>query len=224
MLVARASFAVCSFLLAGSAVGQVTAFQGDYAGWAAAAGSLRTLITFDDFSLASGASAAISPDHYAGLTLTGVPSTPGSGLPFALNPNATDRTNGVAPVSESNVLQLTSTTIRNGILEVTFASPVIAFGGYFIDVETAGAARSTGIWSNADDKLYAYTSSFTNGGKVFIGIVSSTPFSKAQIRLASTVDPSVDGVAFDNMEYAVPAPGVTLVMGVGGCLIGRRRR
>jgi hypothetical protein len=224
MLRTRVSLIAFSVALAGAASGQVTVFQGDHAAWAAAAGALRTLITFDDFALASGASSAIAADHYPGLTLAGIPSVPGSGAPFALNPNATDRSNGVQPVSEFNVLQLGSPAIRNGILEITFDTPIIAFGGYFIDVETSQAAPSTGIWTNADNIRYGYGGSFGNGTKHFIGMVSNTPFTKARIHLASDVSPSTDGLAFDNMEYAVPAPGVAGLFGLAAVLGGRRRR
>lgn len=215
-----------TLVLVGSSAGQVTVYQGNnyYGLWAAAAGAARTLITFDDIALASGASAAIDANHYPGLTLGGIPSVPGSGAPFALNPSAADRGNGVIPVSESNVLQLTSPTVRNGILEITFDTPIIAFGGYFIDVETSQAAPSTGIWTNADNIRYGFGGTFGDGKKNFIGMVSKTPFTVARIHLASDVSPSIDGLAFDNMEYAVPAPGVASLFGLTALASGRRRR
>jgi hypothetical protein len=215
-----------------TAAAGVQEFQADQAGWLLAAGAVSGggvtgLIDFDDASLSIGSQLPIAADRYAshpaGPSLIGVPDALGSGAPIMYRPSNSDSINGIVPVSGSNVLQLTSAAVRNGIMEISFAEPVSAIGGFFIDLELTPSLATTGIW--LDGVLYDYAGALGNGTQHFIGIVSDTPFTVARIHLASGITPPGDGLGLDNLQYVtwIPAPGSLAVLGIAAIPTRRRR-
>jgi len=201
---AKISAAVGVLLAFGTARGVVTEYTVE-ATWLAAADGVARVINFDDEVLAQGGSLSIVPNRYAALpgapNMVGVPSFAGSGAPWILHPPAIDITNGVIPTSGQNVLELTSVTVRNGSVRITFNRPVVAISGKFIDIETAASGNASGF--RIAGSLAALNSSGPNGTAKFFGVVSTVPFTSVDLELSASTDPNLDGLAFDDLKWVL---------------------
>ena len=196
--------------------------------WLAALTTPVNTITWDDVTVPESSYTTISADHYAsmpGSPLLSIPDgtpqlsglnviNPGPDGPAALGSH-------FIPVSGDNVFGDTPPS-PEGTLTISFGTPVYALGAWFLDVEDDHAG--TGI--EIDGTLYAFSSSQGNQSQSFLGILSTTPFTSANICMAVGPD-RINGVGIDDTMYAVvPVPGAALlgVLGLGAAAARLRRR
>ena len=93
-----------------------------------------------------------------------------------------------------------------------------ALGAWFLDVEFD--YDSTGI--EVGGTLYAFSSTQGDNSQSFLGIVSTSPFTSANIHMSS--DPGGNGVGIDDVMYAVPVPGAVLLGMLGLSVAGVKLR
>jgi hypothetical protein len=212
------------FVVAGSAKAGLTVYT-DQANWAAALSAPINTINWDDVAVPDSTYTTIAGNHYSGLpgspTLS-IPSgspqlsglnviNPGPGGPAALGDH-------FFPVSGDNVFADTPPS-PEGILTISFGTPMYALGVWFLDVEQD--YDSTGI--EIAGTLSAFGSSQGDKSQSFLGIVSTTPFTTANIHMSS--DAGGNGVGIDDVMYAVPVPGAVLlgILGLGAAGIKLRK-
>lgn len=131
--------------------------------------------------------------------------------------------------SASRHLQLTG----NGVLTLTFDSPVIGAGLFTIDKFTSSTITLDVFdGPNATGSLLATSGAVGSGANFqqnilyFVGVHTDAGEEFSSLRLTFTTGAS-DAVAFDNIQFAtaVPEPSSLMCMGaVGGLALLRRRR
>jgi hypothetical protein len=207
------------FTMAGSASADLTVYTSQ-ASWAAAVSAPVITINWDDVALANGTSTIISGNRYAGL-----PGSPtlsvdaGSGL-YVIDPGPKFFEEDFIPVSGENVFAPDNYPISpEGTLTITFGTPVSALGVWFLDVE--GDYAGTGIEIGGVFK--AFGANQGDNSQSFLGVVSSTLFTTAKIRMATGT--ATNGVGIDDVMYAVPIPTAVLLglLGLGAAGLKLRR-
>ena len=184
--------------------------------WTTALSTPIATINWDDVPLADGSQTTIAGDRYSSMPGSPTLSVDAGGL-YVINP-APSGTGYFAtdffPVSGANVFAPDGwpepSVGPEGILTITFSSPVYALGAWFLDVEDD--YRSTGI--EVGETLYAFEQNQGDNSQSFLGIISSTPFTTAMIHMSSA--PGGDGVGIDNMMYALVPTPVAVVLGMLG--------
>lgn len=213
------------FVLVGRAHADIAVYT-NQTDWATALTTPINTINWDDVVVAEGAYTVISGDHYAALPGNPTLSIPGgspqlSGLniinPGPLGPASLG--DHFFPVSGNNVFADTPPS-PEGTLTISFGTPVYALGAWFLDVE--GDHAGTGI--EIDETLYAFSSNQGDQSQSFLGIVSTTPFTAANICMATGLD-RVNGVGIDDTMFAVvPVPSAVLLGLLGLSVAGVKLR
>ena len=201
--------AVCVLVFAiGSAN---AAIYTDQASWEAAISAPINTINWDDVVVPDSTYTTIVGNHYSGMVgspmlsipagspqLTGLNViNPGPGGPAALGDH-------FFPVSGENVFADTPPS-PEGVLTISFDTPMYALGAWFLDVEQDYA--SSGI--EVGGTLYAFGSDQGDKSQSFLGLVSANPFTTVNIHMSSA--PGGNGVGIDDVMYAVPVPGAVLL-------------
>ncbi len=203
-------------MLAVSPARAVTKYENDKAGWDSVVTSLVTTINWDDLALANGTSQTILGDRYAGLIGSPTLSVDASSGLYVIDPGPKYYEEDFIPISGENVFSPDDYPASpEGILTITFDKPVYALGAWFLDVE--GDYAGTGI--KVDGTLYSFSANQGEDSQSFLGIISSTPFTTAEIHMST--NPGGDGVGIDDVYY-VPEPGTLLLLGLGGLFLRRR--
>jgi hypothetical protein len=123
------------------------------------------------------------------------------------------------PVSPSNVFSPDVAGSPEGTLTITFGTPVYALGAWFLDVE--GDFAGTGI--KVANTLYAFTSNQGTDSQSFLGIFSTSPFTTAEIHMATGA--ASNGVGIDDTMFAVvPIPDGVLLCFLGLAVVGLKLR
>jgi hypothetical protein len=198
-----------------NALAAVQVFEGNAGAWQAAVGLASvTTITFDtipgstttpivgnEFSSFSGSpffSSIVGNGVYVGNPAFNQIPVPPSGL------------NMLSPSSCSRACE--------GVIRVTFASPMRAIGAIFVDVENEFALTGYSLTLGAATPQIAFTSAPGDLSFKFLGFVSDTPFTAVEIHF--TTGPSIDGALLDNLVYApVPEPTSYALFGLGALAV-----
>lgn len=210
-------------ILAGSASAGLMVYT-NQASWASALSAPINTINWDDVVVPDSSYTTITGDHYSGMFGSPTLSIPAgspqlSGLNI-INPGP----DGPAslgdhffPVSGDNVFGDTPPS-PEGILMISFSTPISALGVWFLDVE--GDYDATGI--EIGGTLYAFDSDQGNQSQSFLGIISTAPFTTANIHMSS--DLGGNGVGIDDVMYAVPVPGAVVLGMLGLGAVGIKLR
>jgi hypothetical protein len=184
----------------------------DQASWETALTAPFNTINWDDVALDNGTSTLISGNRYSGMAGSPMLSVDaGSGL-YVIDPGPSFYEEDFVPVSGENVFAPDDYPASpQGTLTISFGTPMYALAAWFLDVESDYAG--TGI--EVGGTLSAFSSNQGDNSQSFLGIVSTTPFTTAKIRMAT--GPATNGVGIDDVMYAVPIPGAVLlgILGLG---------
>ncbi len=162
----------------------------------------------------------------SGMTLTG----PDANTPLIVIEGATGVRFPMSPSSGKNVLSPGGSNpgIENDDLTVTFATPVQAFGLDVVFDVPDGASFVSVVFRDVTGAIIASNGFIPcpNGapGYQFVGYVADSAV------IASVTFDEFDGsanddnVAYDTLTVSVPAPGALTLVGIGGLIVGRRRR
>ena len=209
---------VIFFVLAGSANAGLVVYT-DQASWAAALSAPINTINWDDLLLANGSSQVILGDRYSGMAGSPTLSVDGSSHLFVIDPGPSYYQEDFIPVSGENVFSPDDYPASpEGVLTISFGTPMYALGAWFLDVEQDYDA--TGI--EIGETLYSFGLSQGDNSQSFLGIVSTTPFTTANIHMSS--DPGGNGVGIDDVMYAVPVPAAVLLGMLGLSVAGIKLR
>ena len=209
--------AVAAIMLAVSPARAVTKYENDKAGWDSMVIGLVTTINWDDLALANGTSQTILGNRYSGLTGSPTLSVDASSGLYVIDPGPKYYEEDFIPISGENVFSPDDYPASpQGVLTISFGAPVYALGAWFLDVE--GDYAGTGI--KVGGTLYAFSANQGDNSQSFLGIISTTPFTTAEIHLAN--GPVSDGVGIDDVYY-VPEPATLLLFGLGGLFLRRRK-
>ena len=213
--------AVVSVLLTlvSTASASVAIYENDKPGWDAATTLVGTINWDDVTPLANGSSTTISGTRYSGQAGSPTLSVDGSSGLYVINPGPNFFDADFIPVSGENVFAPDNyPTSPEGILTISFGSPMYGLGVFFLDVETD--FDSTGI--EVGGMLYTFSADQGDDSKSFLGIVSGSSFTTANIHMSS--DAGGNGVGIDDVAYAVPVPGAVLLGAIGLGMVGWMKR
>lgn len=209
---------VVTMFLVASPVRAVSLFENDEGGWNSMVTALVTTINWDDLALDNGTSQTILGNQYSGLTGSPVLSVDGGSDLYIIDPGPSFYEEDFIPISGENVFSPDDYPASpEGILTISFGTPMYALGVWFLDVE--GDYAGTGI--KVDGTLYSFSANQGDDSQSFLGIVSTTPFTTAEIHMSS--NSGGDGVGIDDVVYAVPEPTTLLLLSLGGLFLRKRK-
>ncbi len=222
---------ICAVLVvaAGSASADLTVYT-NQASWEAALSTPVNTINWDDVTVppdsfpggnpaADSPSVVISANRYSGMPGNPTLSIDASSGLYVMDPSTGEFAVDYFPVSYDNVFSPDPAGSPEGVLTISFGEPVYALGAWFLDVEYD--YDSTGI--EVDGTLSAFGSDQGDDSASFLGIVSTIPFTSANIHMSS--DPGGNGVGIDDTMYAVvPVPGAVLLGMLGLSVAGVKLR
>jgi hypothetical protein len=217
----RSLWLFLSALATNTALADVQVFEGSFAAWQAAvsSGSFTTI----NFDTISGSNTTPIVGNEFG-SFPGAPffsSIVGNGV-YVGNPASNQIP---VPPSPPNMLSPSSCSPScEGVVRLTFATPMRAVGAIFVDVENEFALTGYSLALGAATPSIHFSSEPGDLSFKFLGFVSDTPFTAVDIHF--TTGPSIDGALLDNLVYApVPEPVSTALFGVGlAALILRKLR
>jgi hypothetical protein len=215
--VSMASAVVALVPLVASAAVQV--FEGDGAAWSAAVnGGTVTTLSFD--TIAGSTRSPIAGTEFSAFAAGPVfTSVIGDGV-YVGNPAPGQIPR---PPSGANMLSPSSCSFScEGVVRVSFAAPVFAIGGVFVDVENEFALTGYSLQLGAAVPSVKFSSAPGDRSFKFLGLVSDVAFSAVDIHF--TTGPSIDGALLDNLVYAqapaVPEPSSHALLSGGLLLVG----
>ncbi len=189
-------------------------FENDLPGWQALASPEYVV----DFEAASG---ELVGNEFAGLPLAPLfELISGQGL-FSGGLAPTQLT----PSSGVNVFGPADTGSIEGVIRVSFDSPVTAVGAFFFDVEVDFALTGFSTIAGAAVPEVAFSSFQGQAVQSFLGFVTDSPVSFVDIHFATL--PNADGTAIDDLRYStVPEPSTAILLALGllGLSVQRRPR
>jgi hypothetical protein len=213
----------CLAFLQTSVNAAVISFENDEAGWQAAAGGSGSVTLLDFESITGSTTVPIVGDEFS--SFAGQPS-------FALAPQSASAELFVGnptpqiptPPSGVNMFYPTCDPSCEGIVTLTFGTPVTSVGAIFVDVEGDFATTGFSLTPGATVPEVSFTSNQGQASFSFLGFVSDSPFTSVDIHFATR--PGSDGVLIDDLQYAVvPVPAAVWLFGSGLLgLIGMSRR
>jgi hypothetical protein len=210
---------VCAIASAPAMAG-ITVYT-DQTNWAAALTAPVNTINWDDVALANGTSTVIAGNRYAAMVGSPTLSIDAGSSLYVIDPGPKYYEEDFIPVSGENVFSPDDYPMSpEGVLTVSFATPMNAIAAWFLDVEYDYA--STGI--EIAGTLSAFGFDQGDDSTSFLGIVSTTPFTTAKIHMSSA--PGGNGVGIDDLMYSVPAPGAAMlgILGLGAAAAKLRKR
>jgi hypothetical protein len=213
---------VCSVAatLALPAFAAVQSFEGNAPAWQAAVGAAPiTTITFD--TIPGSNSNPIVGNEFSSFAGSPVfTSIVGNGVYVG---NAAFSQIPVPP-SPPNMLSPSSCSPScEGVIRLTFTTPMTAVGATFVDVENEFALTGYSLVLGAVTPSISFTSAPGDLSFKFLGFVSDVPFTAVDIHF--TTGPSIDGALLDNLVYApVPEPHSYVLWGIGALLAAARAR
>lgn len=217
--------AVCACLsfLQSSVNAAVVSFENDQAGWQAAAGSPGSVTLIDFESITGSTTVPIAGDEFSSFagqpTFAVAPQSEFAEL-FVGSPTSQIPT----PPSGDNMFHPTCDLSCEGIVTLTFGTPVTSVGAIFVDVEGDFATTGFSLTPGASVPEVSFSRNQGGGSFSFLGLVSDSPFTSVDIHFATR--PGSDGVLIDDLQYAVvPVPAAVWLFGSGLLgLIGMSRR
>jgi hypothetical protein len=122
---------------------------------------------------------------------------------------------------------LSTNTATDSIVFNNFGPSVSAVGGFFFTSDINGSAAAGSITVSIVDASGTYSQTINSSTPLsFLGFVSDSNISSVTV---TSVQPSPTAFIWPTVNdltlaQAVPAPGAAALMGLGGLLVGRRRR
>jgi hypothetical protein len=199
----------------------VQVFEGDAGAWSAAVtGGTVTTLSFD--TIAGSTRSPIAGTEFSAFAAGPVfTSVIGDGV-YVGNPAPGQIPR---PPSGANMLSPSSCSFScEGVVRVSFAAPVFAIGGVFVDVENEFALTGYSLQLGAVVPSVKFSSAPGDRSFKFLGLVSDVAFSAVDIHF--TTGPSIDGALLDNLVYAqaavpaVPEPSSHALLSGGLLLVG----
>lgn len=208
------------FVVGASGAGADITVYTDQASWQAALTTPVNTIDWDDAALDNGTSTVISGSRYSGMAGGPVLSVDGGSQLYVIDPGLHFYQEDFVPVSGENVFSPDDYPASpEGILTISFGTPAYALGVWFLDVEYDYG--STGIEVGGERYMFDYDPG--DDSQSFLGIVSTTPFTTANIHMSSAS--GGNGVGIDDTMYAVvPVPGAVLLGLLGLSVAGVKLR
>lgn len=205
----------------------VTVYVNNEAAWSARVSGVTTINWDDVGPLSEGAHQEISADHYSSYFGSPKLGVDVSSRLWVGNPDPSNSNNNAGffgqdffAHSGNNVFSPDLTGSPEGILTITFATPMKSMGVWFLDVESDYA--TTGI--EIGGVRYAFPGNQGDNSRSFLGIVSDTAFTEFKIHMASG-PAAANGVGIDDVMYSpIPAPGAVLLGLLGFGMVGWFKR
>jgi hypothetical protein len=214
--------------------GTLAAFPNSDAARAAYVASLAGLAQVQDFEAVAPGGVPASWTFSGGLTATFQNQATTSSA-IAQGPSGVDS----YPADGTRYLY-TETRPGDGFFKLTFQTVVNSIGLYVSDAsDWFGNTDVPGpvyieLLDSSDNVLAKYDlitalppSAINSGGMGYFGVTADQAFAAVRIAQplrASGSNASTDAIGIDQITVAVPAPGVAGVLGMGGLMVGRRRR
>jgi hypothetical protein len=207
----------CLAFLQTSVHAAVIGFENDEAGWQAAASGSGTVALIDFESITGSTTAPIFGNEFssfAGEPSFALATQSESAEIFVGNPTTTQIP---IPPSGVNMLYPTCDPSCEGIVTLTFGTPVTGVSAIFVDVERDFATTGFSLTPGALLPEVSFTSSQSPFS--FLGLISDSPFTTVDIHFAT--GDNVDGVLIDDLQYsvatvsAVPVPAAVWLFGSG---------
>ena len=202
----HALFAALLLAVPSVALSQVVVFENDESAWSLAAPQ-TSLMNFD--SVPGSTSQPLVGDEFA--SLAGSPMIAAAALSETPDVFVGDPTSQVNAPSAPNMLYPTCDPSCEGIVTISFATPVTAVAATFLDVEADFASTGFSITPNSLTPEYAFSGSQGQASVAFLGIVSPSPFSSIDIHFST--GSNIDGVLIDDLQYSLvqSVPGLNMV-------------
>jgi hypothetical protein len=200
-------------VVAGSAQADLTVYT-DPGDWIVALTTPFSVIDWDDLWVTNASATAISGSRYSGMDGSPTLSADADSGLYIMNPGQNYYGEDFVAASDDNLFALDNADPVVGTLTISFGTPAYALGVCFIDVEEGYA--DTGI--EVGGTFAAFDSNQGDRSESFLGIISSTPFTAADIHMApgwTTDDMAIDDMGYALSPYVVPVPAAVLLATLG---------